>query len=79
MTPFESDDIFYNNFLIPMMDRSFDGLSIGGHMCINISPKMFKSLMKRGYRPPNNQIDLRQQMGKNYTTKSQDYIYVWDK
>ena len=25
------------------------------------------------------QVDLRQQMGKNHATKSQDYIYVWSK
>jgi hypothetical protein len=79
MPLFESDIIFYRDFLIPMMNRSFEGLSVGGHMCINISPKMFKSLMKLGYRPPDSQVDLRQQMGKNYATKSQDYIYVWNK
>ena len=79
MPPFESDIIFYRVFLIPMMNRSFEGLSVGGHMCINISPKMFKCLMRLGYRPPDSQVDLRQQMGKNYATKSQDYIYVWNK
>ena len=35
--------------------------------------------MRLGYRPPDSQVDLRQQMGKNYATKSQDYIYVWNK
>tara|TARA_R110000765_G_scaffold346342_1_gene436513 strand:- start:244 stop:1146 length:903 start_codon:yes stop_codon:yes gene_type:complete len=79
MTPFESDIIFYTDFLIPMMNRSFEGMNVGGHMCINISPKMFKSLMKIGYRPPDSQVDLRQSMGQNYATKSQDYIYVWNK
>ena len=54
-------------------------LKEGGHMCINISPAMFKSLMKLGYRQPNKEIDLRQQLGQQYKTKSQDLIYVWSK
>jgi hypothetical protein len=79
MKPFESDEIFYKEFLIPTMDKTFEHLKEGGHMCINISPKMFKALMKFGYREPEDQIDLRQQMGKNYAVKSQDYIYAWKK
>tara|TARA_R110002153_G_C13231433_1_gene489841 strand:- start:88 stop:1050 length:963 start_codon:yes stop_codon:yes gene_type:complete len=76
MTPFENDKIFYEEFLIPTMDKSFQHLKQGGKMCINISPKMFKSLIQHGYRAPDEQIDLRQQLGKK---PSQDYIYVWSK
>ncbi len=79
MNPFESDEKFYKEFLIPTMDNAFLHMKDGGHMCINISPKMFKALMKYGYRKPDDQIDLRQQMGKNFAVKSQDYIYVWNK
>jgi len=79
MTPFKNDDIFYNEFLIPMLDKCYKYLQLGGHMAINISPKMFKSLMKLGYRKPDEEIDLRQQLGKQYKTKSQDYIYIWNK
>tara|TARA_B110000208_G_scaffold166821_1_gene205923 strand:+ start:134 stop:1018 length:885 start_codon:yes stop_codon:yes gene_type:complete len=79
MTPFINDVIFYNEFLIPMLDKCYKHLQIGGHMAINISPKMFKSLMKLGYRKPDEEIDLRQQLGKQYKTKSQDYIYIWNK
>jgi len=70
---------FYTDFLIPTMDKAFLYLKEGGHMCINISPAMFKSLMKLGYRQPNKEIDLRQQLGQQYKTKSQDLIYVWSK
>tara|TARA_R110000822_G_scaffold81872_1_gene193961 strand:- start:51 stop:926 length:876 start_codon:yes stop_codon:yes gene_type:complete len=72
-------DTFYTDFLIPTMDKVFLYLKEGGHMCINISPAMFKSLMKLGYRQPNKEIDLRQQLGQQYKTKSQDLIYVWSK
>lgn len=79
MKPFESDKLYYTEFLIPMMDKAFKSLSVGGHMCINISPKMYNDLMKIGYRIPDIEIDLRQQLGQQYKTKSQDYIYVWSK
>ena len=79
MPRFESDKIFYEEFLIPTMDNAFTHLKDGGKMCINISPKMFRALMKQGYREPNDKVDLRQQLGRNHAGKSQDYIYVWDK
>tara|TARA_R110000744_G_scaffold141264_1_gene252631 strand:- start:4481 stop:5431 length:951 start_codon:yes stop_codon:yes gene_type:complete len=79
MTPFESDKVFYEEFLIPTMDKAFTHMKEGGHMCINISPKMFKALMKHGYKEPDDQIDLRQQLGQNHSIKSQDYTYIWTK
>jgi len=80
MELFENDDEFYNSFLIPMLNKSFLHLTNEGHMCINISPKMYKKLTnKYGARVCDEQVDLRQQMGQNYATKSQDYIYVWSK
>jgi hypothetical protein len=75
--PLFNPKTFYKEWLIPLMDKVFEHLEEGGHMCFNISPKMFKDLMKAGYRPPDDKIDLRQQMGKNNAVKSQDYIYVW--
>jgi len=79
MKPFTNNGLFYIDFLIPMMNKVFEHLKIGGHMCINISPSMFKALIKYGYPKPDSQIDLRQQLGKQFKTKSQDYIYVWKK
>ena len=79
MTPFESDVKFYNEFLIPLMSSAFDGMNDGGHMCINISPKMYDALILHGFPGCDDKIDLRQQLGQQYKTKSQDYIYVWNK
>jgi len=79
MTEWESDEKYYKEFLIPMMEMTWKHLKNDGHMCINISPKMFKKLMDIGFREPNFIVDLRQQMGQNYAVKSQDEIYVWKK
>lgn len=80
---YDTDDYFYKEFLIPLMDKCYKYLKSGGAMCFNISPKMFKKLMTYdvcwGDKDPHQQIDLRQQLGKNHATKSQDYIYVWIK
>lgn len=80
MRPFDKNrKLFYDDFLIPLMNKCFNHLKQGGHMCINISPKMFNELIKYGYKKPDSQIDLRQQLGQQYKTKSQDFIYVWNK
>ena len=80
---YENNDKFYKEFLIPLMDKCFKHLKSGGAMCFNISPRMFKDLMTYdvcwGDKQPHHKIDLRQQLGKNHVTKSQDFIYVWMK
>ena len=79
MTPFENEKEFYSNWLIPLLGNAYEGLSDGGHMCINISPKMYKKLIHYGHLECDFKEDLRQQLGKQYKTKSQDYIYIWEK
>ena len=79
MTPFESEKQFYRGFLCPTMVIAFLNMKDGGHMCINVSPKMYEKMIKYGCPKCNEKIDLRQQLGKQYKTKSQDYIYVWRK
>ena len=55
-------------------------LKPAGHNCWNISPKMYKKLTEKyGYPVCDFQEDLRQQLGKQFKTKSQDYIYIWKK
>jgi len=77
--PLFNPKTFYKEWLIPLMNKVFEHLELGGHMCFNISPKMFDDLIKSGYREPDSKIDMRQQMGQNSQVKSQDYIYVWSK
>ena len=67
---------YYEDFLIPLMYKLMKETTCP--ICINISPKIYKILIDLYEFPKcDKQIDLRQQMGKQYKTKSQDYIYVW--
>ena len=80
MTPWQSEEQFYTEFLIPLIDLCHKYLKDGGKSCWNISPKMYKKLTKKyNYPECDSQEDLRQQLGKQYKTKSQDYIYIWTK
>lgn len=77
MTPWQNDDDFYKRFMCPLMAKI--GWETECPICINMSPKMYKDLTtKYGIVPCDEAIDLRQQLGKQYKTKSQDYIYVWN-
>ncbi len=76
MTPWKTDDDYYKDFLIPLLNKLHDETNCP--LCINISPKMYDTLIKKyNYKECDTQIDLRQQLGKQYKTKSQDYIYIW--
>ena len=80
MTPFESDHIFYTEFLIPLMTLTMKYLKEGGNLCFNISPKMYKTLIGEYSWPEcDYKEDLRQQLGQQFKTKSQDYVYIWKK
>ena len=80
MTPWETEDQFYKEFLIPLILLCNKYLNDMGVNCWNISPKMYKKLTEKyGFPHAHQQIDLRQQLGKQYKTKSQDYAYVWCK
>lgn len=77
MEGWKDDHDFYSNFMMPLMNKLFEETNCP--ICINISPKMYKVLTtKYNLRVCDEQIDLRQQLGKQYKTKSQDYIYIWN-
>ena len=76
MEGWDNDDHFYKSFMIPLFKKIDEETYCP--VCINISPKMYKTLIKKyDVRECDESIDLRQQLGKQYKTKSQDYIYVW--
>lgn len=80
MTPWETDEQFYKEFLIPLILLCNKYLNDMGVNCWNMSPKMYKQLTETyGFPHAHQQIDLRQQLGKQFKTKSQDYTYVWCK
>jgi len=71
MTPFKSKIAFYNNFLIPLIDKCRKYIKPGGKVAFNISPVMYDELLEHGYDECNEQIDLLQNVKKN------DMIYIW--
>lgn len=76
MTPWKTDDDYYKDFLIPLLNKLHEETNCP--LCINVSPKIYQTLIKKyKYKECDTQIDLRQQLGKQYKTKSQDYIYIW--
>tara|TARA_R110000787_G_scaffold94725_3_gene197544 strand:+ start:511 stop:1428 length:918 start_codon:yes stop_codon:yes gene_type:complete len=77
MDSWSNEAEWYSNWLIPLLGNAWMGLAEGGHMCINIDTKMYTKLLKYGHLPCDEQIDLRQQMGKQFMTKPKAYVYVW--
>ena len=77
MNPFKSKDLFYQDFLIPLMDKCFQFLQEGGKMCFNIAPDMYEDLIKQGFRECDDKENLKQSL----KSKKQrfDYIYIWEK
>jgi hypothetical protein len=82
MTPWESDELFYRGFFIPLWQKCVDHIKPGGHVAFNISPKMYEDALKFGLTPCHEEEDLKQQMGQRSLSlktgkKKQDKIYVW--
>lgn len=77
MTPFESEKIFYEKFLIPLIDKCRKYCQTGGRVCFNISPKMYAALTEKyNYKVCDETVEMLQQIrfGKN----KGDQIYVWN-
>jgi len=77
MTPWKTDNDFYVNFLIPLINKCIDNIQPGGKVCFNISPKMYNDIMELDFQPCDIEENLKQQMGKN-KSKKQDKIYIWN-
>jgi hypothetical protein len=82
MTPWETDQAFYELFFIPLWQKCVDNIKKGGHVCFNISPKMYADALKFGLTPCHEEEDLLQQMGQKSDDlkkgkKKQDKIYIW--
>jgi hypothetical protein len=82
MELWDSDTAFYKEFFIPLWEKCCKHIKQGGHVCFNISPKMYDDAVKNGLTPCDTEEDLLQQMGqrkKQLTTgkKKHDKIYIW--
>jgi len=82
MEPWENDTAFYEQFFIPLWQKCVDHIQLGGHVCFNISPKMYADAVKYGLPECHDEEDLLQQMGQRSNDlkkgkKKQDKIYIW--
>ena len=76
MTPFQTKAKFYKEFLIPLINKCLQHIKIGGRVCFNISPPMYKDLTEVFKYPAcEESVPLLQQkvQGKD----KGDRIYVW--
>jgi len=74
MTPWESDKDFYEGFFIPLWIKCTKHIQAGGHICFNISPKMYEDALSFGLEPAHDEEDLKQQLGQQSGKKKQDKI-----
>lgn len=82
MEEWSSDEAFYKTFFIPLWQKCVDNIKAGGHVCFNISPKMYDDAVKYGLEVCDEEEDLKQQMGQKANSlkagkKKQDKIYIW--
>ena len=77
MDKWTSDEAFYKEFFIPLWQKSVDNIKPGGHVCFNISPKMYDDAVTHGLEPCDDEEDLKQQLGQQTGKKKQDKIYIW--
>lgn len=76
MTPYESEKIFYEGFLIPLIQKCIDYCAKSGWVCFNISPKMYATLTETyGFRKCNVMEEMLQQ--KRFGKDKADKTYCW--
>jgi hypothetical protein len=78
MTPWETEEAFYTHFFIPLYYKCVTNIKSGGHVCFNVSPKMYDAAVKYGLPPCDDEEDLLQQLGQATGKKKQDKIYIWN-
>jgi len=79
MTPWQSDQAFYEQFFIPLWEKCMTHIKPGGVICFNISPKMYEDAVTWGLKECEDEEDLKQQLGQQMGKKKQDKIYIWKK
>ena len=60
-----------------LWQKCVDNIKSGGHVCFNISSKMYDDAVKYGLTPCDIEEDLLQQLGQQKGKKKQDKIYIW--
>ena len=78
MIEWQTEESFYKGFLIPLWEKCIESMK-PGHICLNISPKMYDDALSHGLKACDWDEDLKQQLGQKMTSKKQDKIYIWQK
>lgn len=78
MTPFPSKEIFYKEFLIPLLNRSLKHIRRNGWVCINVNPEYYEELLQYGFRKADRIVEFQQSSvkRKDGTTKMEQ-VYCW--
>ena len=79
MDPWQSDELFYKDFFLPLFEKCLKHIKQGGNVCFNISPKMYEDALKHGLPECDSEENLLQQLGQQKGKKKQDKIYIWQK
>lgn len=82
MVPWASDEVYYQEFLLPLWEKCRRHIAPGGYIGFNISPTMYEDAMGYGLPSCDVQEDLKQQMGQKVVhlktgKKKTDKIYLW--
>lgn len=77
MPTWEKHEDFYKNFFLPLFEKCMKHIKKKGHVCFNISPKMYDDALKFGLPKCHIEEDLLQQLGQQKGKKKQDKIYIW--
>jgi len=75
MTRFESKELFYTQFLIPLLEKCMKYIKKDGYVCFNISPVMYSQLIRHKFKKCDIEIDMLQQ--KRLSNDKGDKIYCW--
>ena len=75
MKTWDNKKQFYTEFLIPLINKCRVHIKAGGKVCFNISPQMYAELLKAGYEPCKEMIEMKQQ--KVQGKEKGDKVYVW--
>jgi len=76
MTLWENNESFYRDFFLPLWEKCVTHIKKDGHVCFNVSPKMYADALSYGLKECDIEEDLSQQLGSQ-KKKQQDKIYIW--
>ena len=78
MDAFASQKAYYEDFLIPLLDKCRTHIQDGGLVAFNISPKMYELLTGR-YKYPVCLISEEFLQQKRFNKDKGDKVYLWGK